>query len=125
LASTEHVAYNAAVKQRIQEIDFQAIIMNESSPISDLVYRLFLLSWIFAVLWVKEYLWWAFALAASLLVWHGIILPMIAVSGTINSNPGEPPPKSMPSISGKVDEGEPDVWREPKPPRSSSRTKKS
>jgi hypothetical protein len=99
--------------------------MNESSPISNLVYRLFLLSWILAVLWVKEYLWWAFTIAAFLLLLDGIILPMIAVSRTINSNPLESPPKSMPSISGNVDEGEPDVWREPKPPRSSSRTKKS
>jgi hypothetical protein len=92
-------------------------------PLLNLVYRLFLLSWIFAVLWVKEYLWWAFSIAALLLLWDGIILPMIAISRSMNSEPNVPS-QSMPS-GGSSDEGDPDVWREPKPPRSSSRTKKS
>jgi hypothetical protein len=97
--------------------------MNDS-PLSNLVYRVFLLSWIFAILWVKEYFWWAFSIAAFLLLWDGIILPMIAISRSMNSEPANAPSKSMPS-GGSFDEEDPDVWREPKPPRSSSRTKKS
>jgi hypothetical protein len=100
-------------------------MMNDSPFISRLVYRLFLLSWIFAVLWVKEYLWWTFTIAALLLVLSEIILPIAAFSKTIDSTPTASPSAPMPSSGGSVDTGDPDVWREPKPPRSSPRTKKS
>jgi membrane-bound metal-dependent hydrolase YbcI (DUF457 family) len=100
-------------------------MMNDSPFISRLVYRLFLLSWIFAVLWVKEYLWWTFTLAGLLLLLSEIILPMAALSGTNDSKPMVSPSNPTPSSSGSVDDGDPDVWREPKPPRSSSRSKKS
>jgi len=115
-------------------------MMNDSPFISRLVYRLFLLSWIFAVLWVKEYLWWTFTIAGLLLLMHDIILPAAALSKTLETGPrtapSNPMPSSietrtwtassnpMPSSGGTVDDGDPDVWREPKPPRSASRTKK-
>jgi hypothetical protein len=114
--------------------------MNGWAAISTLVYRLFLLSWIFAVLWVKEYLWWTFTLAALLLLLSEIILPTVALAKTLNSDPAVPRsnpvpstksdpmvPRSnpVPSTGGGDDDGDPDVWREPKPPRSSSRTKKT
>jgi hypothetical protein len=131
-------------------------MMNDSPFISRLVYRLFLLSWIFAVLWVKEYFWWTFTIAALLLLMHDIILPAVALSKTIDtvprtapsipmtssidtgprmapSNPMSSsidtgartaPSKPLPSSGGSVDEGDPDVWREPRPPRSASRAKK-
>jgi hypothetical protein len=94
-------------------------MMGDSPFIARLLYRVFLLSWIFAVLWVKEYLWWTFTIAALLLLLTEVVLPMVALSKAIDS--GSNP---IPSSSG-VDQGDPDIWREPKPPRSSSRSKKS
>jgi hypothetical protein len=98
--------------------------MNDLNPISNLVYRVFLLAWIFAVLWVKEYFWWTFTIATLLFLTDVMILPMIVGSRTFEIRPPTGAPSPIPS-SGSGDGSEPDVWREPKPPRSSTRSKKT
>ena len=98
--------------------------MNDLISLSNLVYRVFLLAWIFAVLWVKEYLWWTFTIATLLFLIDVVVLPMIAVSRAFETRQSTAAPNPIPS-SGSGDGTEPDVWREPKPPRSSTRSKKT
>jgi hypothetical protein len=97
--------------------------MNDLNPISNLVYRVFLLAWIFAVLWVKEYFWWTLTIATLLFLIDVMVLPMIAASRTFEIRQSAASPNPIPSSGG--DGTEPDVWREPKPPRSSTRSKKT
>ena len=82
--------------------------MNDLNPLSNLVYRVFLLAWIFAVLWVKEYFWWTFTIAALLLLLSEIILPMVALSRTFEIRPPTGAPSPIPSSGG--DGTEPDIW---------------
>jgi len=44
--------------------------MNSGRIIAGLIYRLFLLSLVVAVLWVKGYLWWIFGIAIFLFLVH-------------------------------------------------------
>jgi len=47
--------------------------MSNARIIAGLIYRLFLLSLIVAVLWVKGYLWWIFAIAILLYLIDGLM----------------------------------------------------
>jgi hypothetical protein len=82
--------------------------MNDSVSIVNFVYRSFLLSWIFAVLWVKEYLWWTFTIAGLLLVFDVIVLPVLALSRSIpvESNATASRPRPLPPTSDGGDEGD-------------------
>src|SRR5215471_8437713 len=47
------------------------------------IYRLFLLSVMFAVLWVKGYLWWAFGIALILYLADTIVFPFLSVAASM------------------------------------------
>jgi hypothetical protein len=57
---------------------------------------MFLLSILFAVLWVKGYLWSAFLFALLLYVWDAIVVPVLAMEAARNPVP-EPPSRPEPS----------------------------
>jgi hypothetical protein len=54
------------------------------------LYRMFLLSILFGVLWVKQYLWTAFVFALLLYVLDTIVLPALAMEAARVADP-EPP----------------------------------
>ncbi len=98
--------------------------MNQPRLVVNLIYRLFLFSWIFAILWVKGYLWWLFAVAALLLLVH-ILVTMS--SNSVDAGPAQSaksPAKGRASKAKEPDEGDAFSWREPRPPWSAQSTKK-
>lgn len=66
--------------------------------------RLFLLAVIFAVLWVKEYLWWAFGLAVVLYVASALTTTLSLASATAEDD-------------GDEDDSEPDDETDMTPPQ--------
>jgi len=98
--------------------------MNDLRFVVNLIYRLFLFSWIFAILWVKGYLWWLFAVAASLLLVHLLVATSFSSTITSRSQPATSPSKRRASNAREPDEGDEFSWREPKPPWSAQSTKK-
>ena len=101
------------------------------------LYRLFLLSIMFSVLWVKEYLWSAFILALLLFLGDTFIVPMLQVVSNMPPDYSAPrrtksPRPTTPSSTARTNEdaasppaGGGDDFREPMPGRSSPRRKGS
>jgi len=105
------------------------------------VYRLFLLSILFAVLWAKEYLWTAFCLALLLYVSSLFFIPMLIEMSSMQGRPPIPIPTPEPMPAGPsrqrrsaspapaIEEDEEpaaesnDDFREPRPSRSPPRRK--
>ncbi|MFI5455532.1 MAG: hypothetical protein ACHRXM_08780 [Isosphaerales bacterium] len=98
--------------------------MHDLRRVITLFYRLFLSSWIFAVLWVKGYLWWLFAVAALLLLVDMLVAASNYSTSASGSQPAKSPSKRPASNSKEPDGGEEFSWREPKPPWSAQSTKK-
>jgi hypothetical protein len=61
-----------------------------SLPLGHRLYRMFLLSILFAVLWVKGYLWSAFLLALLLLIWDAVVVPVLATEAARSRDPDPP-----------------------------------
>ena len=85
------------------------------------IYRLFLLSFLFAVLWVKGYLWWVFGIALVLFLADTVVFPLLSVAVSMSALPvaraRRPKASSQAGASGPAAGGE--DFREPKPSRSS------
>jgi hypothetical protein len=88
------------------------------------MYRLFLVSWIFAVLWVKGYLWWVFGIAALLFVLEMVKALASSSRSGGDFRPAAPRSHGRASSTNSRDEEDNDFWREPRPPRSAPQTKK-
>ena len=110
--------------------------MKKKSPDQpNLIYRLFLLSIMFGVLWVKEYLWWAFSIALLLYLLDTFFIPLLMVATSMPRERPEvrwtkPPRPAKSASAAKTDEVEAspppsgaDDFREPMPSRSSPRRK--
>ena len=70
-----------------------------SLPLGRRLYRMFLLSILFAVLWVKGYLWSAFLLALLLYVWDAMVVPVLTMEAARSREtepPSRPEPPSLP-----------------------------
>ena len=98
--------------------------MNDLRRVITLIYRLFLFSWIFTVLWVKGYLWWLFAVAAILLLVDMLVTTSIYSKNASPAQSAKSPSKRRASDAKEPDEGGEFSWREPKPPWSAPSTKK-
>jgi hypothetical protein len=85
------------------------------------IYRLFLLSFLFAVLWVKGYLWWVFGIALVLFLSDTVVFPLLSVAVSLPAMPPARPRKpkgaSQAGASGPAPGSE--DFREPRPSRSS------
>jgi hypothetical protein len=92
--------------------------MDNSQILIRTISRAFILSWIFAVLWVKEYFWGIFSVAIVLYVWNEVTF-VLASLRRIDF------PQPTASTGATAADEDPDVWREPKPPKSSTRARKS
>jgi hypothetical protein len=120
--------------------------MKNKLNIGTWIYRLFLLSLIFGVLWVKGYLWWVFSIALLLYLWEMLVLPFLSVASQYSSRPSLPPrrPSPVPRPPAPAKQPSPapppqaqeqanaespvageDDFREPRPSRSSPRRKGS
>ncbi len=99
------------------------------------LYRIALLCIMFAVLWVKEYLWSAFILALLLLLANTLIIPILQLITNMSHEDVAPrrtrtrrskipaqPAGTDEEDAGPIDGGEMD-FREPMPGRSSPRRK--
>jgi hypothetical protein len=86
------------------------------------IYRIFLLSFLFAVLWVKGYLWWVFWIALVLFLAETVVFPLLSVAVSMSAVPVARPRKSkgapQAGASGPAPGSE--DFREPRPSRSSS-----
>jgi len=98
--------------------------MDEKYFIGRLIYRLFLLSWFFAILWVKGYLWWLLAIAVLLFVGSVLVSTPFSVRAVDESKPEMPAAKRR-RWTTKMSEDDDDTWREPKPSQPTPRTKRS
>ncbi len=97
------------------------------------IYRLFLLSMMFGVLWVKEYLWSAFILAFLLFLGDAFIIPFLQIASNLPDGSSAPrrtktPRRTIPSPPSPTDQDESgpqpqggEDFREPMPSRSSPR----
>src|SRR4051794_7908733 len=119
-------------------MDCQANDMNNHLNLGTRIYRLFLLSFIFGVLWVKGYLWWVFSIALLFYLSDTLLFPMISVASEYSrpsSGPQRLPswsaeqrsagPAARPPADGENPSGGDDDFREPRPSRSSPRRKGS
>ena len=96
------------------QFPFKEVGMKDLPRISSLIYRLFLLSWILSVLWVKGYLWWIFGVSIVLFVAH------LRMSVSISSTPATtapPRPATKRSSAKRSAEESGNSWREPLPSR--------
>jgi hypothetical protein len=99
------------------------------------IYRLLLLSIMFGVLWVKEYLWCAFIMAMLLFLGDAFIIPMIRIATNLppeysaprrSKTPKQPnPPPSSGEDDSGPEAGGSDDFREPMPGRTSPRRRGS
>jgi hypothetical protein len=88
--------------------------MKDQPGISGLIYRLFLLSWILSVLWVKGYLWWIFGVSIVLFVAH--LFSNVPISSTPAAT-AQPRPATKRSSAKRSAKESGDSWREPLPSR--------
>jgi hypothetical protein len=89
--------------------------MTKVQLVTNLIYRLFLTSWFFAVLWMKGYLWCIFMLSALLILADRLFaMQLQAAKG---NRPQAASPRSKPSgrRPKNADSGDEPSWREPKP----------
>lgn len=101
------------------------------------IYRLFLLSIVFGVLWVKGYLWWAFTMALLLFLGDTCISPMLRIAASMSPDDSAPrraksPRQTIPPSPARTNEDAAssparggDDFREPMPGRSAPRRKGS
>src|SRR5204863_8197885 len=114
------------------------VSMNDQLNIGTRIYRLFLLSLIFGVLWVKGYLWWVFSIALLLYLSDTFLFPMISAASEYSrpsSGPQRMPswaaeqrsagPPARPPADAENPSGGDDDFREPKPSRSAPRRRGS
>ncbi len=110
--------------------------MKKKSPDQpNLIYRLFLLSIMFGVLWVKGYLWWAFGIALLLYLGDTFIIPLLVAAMSMPqerpqgrwTKPPRPAKSAPAATADEVQDSPPpagsDDFREPMPSRSSPRRK--
>jgi hypothetical protein len=112
--------------------------MNGEVRIGTRFYRIFLLSLIFGVLWVKGYLWWVFSVALLLYLGDALIIPFISAASEYSRQPSPPPwqaagsarqrsaasPARPPADADAENPGgSDDDFREPRPSRSAPRRK--
>jgi hypothetical protein len=99
--------------------------MNGLRSLSNVVFQLLFLSLMFAVLWVKGYLWWVFFIALGLFLLTMLPVPSHPPPEAGPSQPVVPPKAGRASSAQTPDEREYDSLREPRPPRTASRPKKA
>jgi hypothetical protein len=97
--------------------------MKDVRSATGLIYRLFLLSWILAVLWVKGYLWWIFAVSVIALIASLLVDISRAAANAPAPQRARTLPKRRFSSGGNAEEPVDGSWREPMPPRSVPRSK--
>jgi hypothetical protein len=98
--------------------------MDDLRLVTKMFYRLFILSWILAVLWVKGYLWWVFAVAAALLLVDVLVRMSPPPTNPSRSQPAKSSSKRKASNAEEPAVGADFSWREPKPPWSAAPTTK-
>jgi hypothetical protein len=89
--------------------------MTKSQQVTNLIYRLFLSSWLFAVLWVKGYVWCIFAITALLIPADRFVSLQLDAARANRSQAAKPrsrPGGKRPTSADTVGESS---WREPKP----------
>src|SRR5438046_7947492 len=64
--------------------------MNDQLNIGTRIYRLFLLSLIFGVLWVKGYLWWVFSIALLLYLSDTFLMLFVSAASEYSRQPSRP-----------------------------------
>jgi hypothetical protein len=89
--------------------------MTATRRIVNLIYRLFLFSWILAVLWVKGYLWSLFGLTVFLVLLDLFFTAQFYVSEARESASEKTRAKPRAARPKKVDGGGDSSWREPSP----------
>jgi len=99
--------------------------MTDTRRVVNLIYRVFLCSWIFAILWAKGYLWSLFGLALFL-----VLLDLYLAAYYYAWAASAPPDaKTRPKPKGgrprKADDGQESSWREPRPQWSEPPAQKS
>jgi hypothetical protein len=89
--------------------------MTKVQLVTNLIYRLFLTSWLFAVLWMKGYLWCIFMLSALLILVDRLFAMQLQAAKA--NRPQAARPRSKPSgrRPKNADSGDEPSWREPKP----------
>ncbi|SRR5579883_657214 len=95
--------------------------MKKKLDLGPWIYRLFLLSVLFAVLWVKGYLWWLFGIALVLYLAETLIFPFLSVAASLPAGPTVRPrkPRSAPQTDAPGFAAGGEDFREPRPSRSS------
>ena len=95
--------------------------MKKTLDLGPWIYRLFLLSVLFAVLWVKDHLWWVFGIALILFLAETVVFPLLSVAVSMPVVPPARPrrSKAAPQTGASGPAPGEDDFREPRPSRSS------
>jgi len=99
--------------------------MTDTRRVVNLIYRLFLFSWIFAVLWVKGYLWSLFGLMVFLVLLDLFLTAQFYGAEARESPSAKRPARRKASSTQDPEDGDDNSWREPRPPRSTWGAQKS
>jgi hypothetical protein len=92
------------------------IAMSKAQHITNLIYRIFLCSWLFAVLWVKGYLWCIFIITALLILADRFFFSLQLEAAKANrAQAGRPRSKQSGRRPKSADTDSEPSWREPKP----------
>jgi hypothetical protein len=89
--------------------------MTKAQKVTNLIYRLFLSSWLFAVLWVKGYLWCIFAISLLLIVADRFFALQLQAAKAARPRPAKSRTQPTGRRTKSTDEGGQTSWREPRP----------
>jgi hypothetical protein len=89
--------------------------MTKVQLVTNLIYRLFLTSWLFAVLWMKGYLWCIFMLSALLILADRLFAMQLQAAKANRPQPAKSRAQPNGRRTKSKDEGGEPSWREPKP----------
>jgi hypothetical protein len=89
--------------------------MTKVQHFTNLIYRLFLLTWLLAVLWAKGYLWSIFTITSLLLLLEGYLVVNRVAANMNRPQFANARPKPGGRRSKGAEKSDETSWREPKP----------